>query len=163
MKAKNLFALERFMGRTAGFMGKSDDKTLEALGIGDVLLSHQHRSLDCSWAKASQTCLLYLAKISTCSMKLRLSCDFLFRYWEKGFGQLQQEIRFSATWCLWDFKLVPLGFQVPYLGRITRQHREDMAQQKFKSILIMADASPKGKLHVSRTKHIGPKGSPSMT
>ena len=84
-----------------------------------------------------------LLKISTCSMKLRLSCDFLFRYWEKGFGQLQQEIRFSATWCLWDFKLVPLGFQVPYLGRITRQHREDMAQQKFKSILIMADASPK--------------------
>ena len=62
VKTKNIFALERFMGKAAGFMGTSDDKTLEALGLGYMLLSHQHRFLACLWAMASKTCLVYPAK-----------------------------------------------------------------------------------------------------
>lgn len=32
------------MAKSAGFMNRSDDSTLEQLGLSDILVSHSHRT-----------------------------------------------------------------------------------------------------------------------
>ena len=42
-KPKSIFALQRFLAKPAGFMNRSDDSTLESLGLSEILVSHAHR------------------------------------------------------------------------------------------------------------------------
>ncbi|CAE7244854.1 unnamed protein product, partial [Symbiodinium sp. CCMP2592] len=88
-KPKSIFALQRFLAKPAGFMNRSDDNTLESLGLSEILVSHAHR----------------------------LSCDVLFHFWNKSFDQLSRVV---------------------------------VEKQNCKSVLLMSDASPKGKLDDSR-------------
>ncbi|CAE7707516.1 unnamed protein product [Symbiodinium sp. CCMP2592] len=43
-KPKSIFALQRFLAKPAGFMNRSDDNTLESLGLSEILVSHAHRT-----------------------------------------------------------------------------------------------------------------------
>ena len=78
----HVLALQRFLARGSGFMGKAMDSSLESLGLESLCPSHHHRLPDCK---------IFFEYNPWILPHMRLSCDFAYRYWRKAATVVQEE------------------------------------------------------------------------
>ena len=88
------------------------------------------------------------------SLFARLSCDFLYRYWQKGQEVIRKDWgrnHLYVSQCLIPYLRSSLSCQYRERSKkFSVSHRiQDMMSQKCRYILLMADASPKAKLDAS--------------
>ena len=89
-KPRHVMALERFIAKRSGFLGKSADASLNDLGLADVCPSHYHRpgpNLDLK--EFSGQVMWRGGQYLQCT---RLSCDFCFRYYRRSCTVLHEAL-----------------------------------------------------------------------
>ena len=129
-----MMALQRFVNRSSGLLGKTPDSSLEALGLTSICPSHYHRSLDSNACHGQR----FVFRIATCLLAAGFpvtSCGGII------VDPAQSSMRRRD--------LQPTSYS---LFRST--FMQDLARSSWPSICVIADASPKGKIDEPQLKHL---------
>ena len=133
-KPRHVMALQRFISRKTGFMGKSNDSTLADLGLQALSPSHYHRPFQIALS-LREICLTRFCDVLPCSTCNRLSCDYVYCYLRRA------PRRYTRTWFACDCRK-----HFTEVLHVLDLQWQNLASAKFPSVCIMADASSKGQV-----------------
>ena len=129
-----MMALQRFVNRSSGLLGKTPDSSLEALGLTSICPSHYHRSLDSNACHGQR----FVFRIATCLLAAGFpvtSCGGII------VDPAQSSMRRR-------------DLQPTLISLFRSTFMQDLARSSWPSICVIADASPKGKIDEPQLKHL---------
>ena len=94
-KPKVVLSINRWLSKTAGFQGRTQDASLRELGLEDVVPSHCHRP-PCPWYFSEVPVGMLPARHECPASDSRLASDYAFRFIRKGALAIHEAVHASV-------------------------------------------------------------------
>ncbi|CAE7414538.1 unnamed protein product [Symbiodinium sp. CCMP2592] len=132
VKVRNLMSLDRFLNRTGGFHSQASDQSLADMGLQELSPSHYHRQVMHLCTGVTVPLFVKLVLVAA-----RLSSDFAFRFFRRAATVLNED----------RCKHAHTQTRKPSVGS-SLEIIEEIKEQRFPSVNLISDASPKARMDV---------------